>query len=535
MRALPILPLALLLGACDSDSGTGQSVPGLAVHLYGPNGAADPFAGVGWIRMTMTGEGISSPITRTVPYVAGGTGSLEGIPFSVDGAERELVVEGWSDAGGTPGFPVSRGRALSLDVRQGADVQELDVLFARVNSFLPLISTSTKAAQQLQTARVGHTATTTAREIVIAGGGVITNSAATWWNGAGFQSLNNTIEAVDLDTHELGSRSAMLTPRAWHSAVALSSGQVIIAGGYGADGNPTDSAELYNPPGVLGGREMQLPRLAVPRAGHTATLIDAATNLLLFVGGDEQGTWELWDPVSGSAPYGGAKPLPDSLARRHHQATVFYLPGRAEPAVLITGGESASFVHSTAMLYDSVARALIPVSQALPGGARTQHAAVFVPERGYIYVAGGFTDVERTSTLGAIDVFEVATTSFKENNGGFRMRTARGGHQAVLLPGNLVCMAGGIGEEPPGTGARPLGSLEVIAEFIDTANNALRIEVASSWNPNGIGQLPYLPADRIGHRVVALDGMALVVGGAAVEDGTGGFKMVKELSLYNPQ
>lgn len=535
MRASSILVMtALLCAGCDSDSG-GESVPGLALHLYGPSGAADPFAGVGWIRMTVSGDGISSPITRTVPYAAGGTGSLDGIPFSVDGQRREVVVEGWSDAGGTPGFTVSRGRALALEVRQGAAEQELDVLFARVNSFLPLISTSTRAAQQLQIARVGHAVTPTAREIVITGGGVITNSAATWWNGTGFQSLNNAIEAIDLDTHELGSRSTMLTPRAWHTAVALSSGQVIIAGGYGADGNPTDSAELYNPPGVLDGREMQLPKLAVPRAGHTATLIDDATRLVLFVGGDEQGTWELWDPVSGSAPYGGAKPLPDSLARRHHQATLFFLPGRTEPAVLITGGESPSFVHATAMLYDSVAKALIPVSQALPGGARTQHTAVFVPERGYVYVAGGFTDVNRGATMASIDVFDVASASFKENNGGFRMRTARGGHQAVLLPGNLVCMAGGIGEEPPGTGVRPLGSLEVIAEFIDTVNNALRIEVASSWNPNGVSQLPYLPADRIGHRVVALDGMALVVGGAAVEDGTGGFKMVKELSLYNPQ
>src|SRR5690606_3245762 len=108
-----------------------------------------------------------------------------------------------------------------------------------------------------------------------------------------------------------------------------------------------------------------LPRLAVPRAGHTATLIDDATRLVLFVGGDEAGTWELWDPVGGSVPYGGAKPLPDGLARRHHRATTFFLPGRAEPAVLITGGESPAFVHATAMLYDSVARSLIPVSMAL--------------------------------------------------------------------------------------------------------------------------------------------------------------------------
>jgi len=117
------------------------------------------------------------------------------------------------------------------------------------------------------------------------------------------------------------------------------------------------------------------------------------------------------------------------------------------------------------------------------------------------------------------------------------MRTARGGHQATLLADNLVAIAGGIGDEPPGTALRPLGSLEVIHEFIDASSTppSLRIEVASSWNPNGVGQVPYLPTDRVGHRLVNLDGMALVVGGAAIENGVGGFKMVKDLSLFNPQ
>jgi len=526
---------AAALVGCDSDSGGSTSVPGLEVHLYGPNGAADPFAGVGWIRIIMTGDGLVAPYTRTVAYAPGGTGSLDGVPFSNAGQARKLVIEGWSDAGGTPGFVVARGRAASLEVAVGKPVKELDVLFARVNSFLPLISTSTKAPQQLANARVGHAVTKTIREIVITGGGTITNSASTWWNGLGFQSIGNSVEAVSLDTRELGSRTAMIFPRTWHTATALSSGQVIIAGGYGADGNPTDTAELYSPPGVLGGQAAQLPKMAVARAGHTATLLDEATRVMLFVGGDELGTWELWDPVAGSI--GGAKPLPDNLARRHHQATTFFLPGRGEPAVLITGGESPSFVHATAMLYDSVARALIPVSKALPGGARTQHTAVYVPARDYIYVAGGFTDTQRKGTLAAIDVFEIGKTAFKEDNGGFRMRTPRGGHQATLLADNLVCMAGGMGEEPPGTGLRPLGSLEVIHEFIDasSAPPSLRIEVASSWNPNGVGQVPYLPTDRIGHRIVDLDGMALVVGGAAIENGAGGFKMVKDLSLFNPQ
>ncbi len=73
-------------------------------------------------------------------------------------------------------------------------------------------------------------------------------------------------------------------------------------------------------------------------------------------------------------------------------------------------------------------------------------------------------------------------------------------------------------------------------EFINTVDLSLRIEVASSWNPTGSGQVPYLPVDRLGHRVVSLDsGMALVIGGGAIDGTSGGYRLVRELAVYNPQ
>jgi hypothetical protein len=532
-QGLLALGLAATLG-CDSNDGDGPSQPGLAIHLYGASGAADPFSGVGWMKIIMTGDGLQLPFTLTVPYAPGGAGTLDGVPFSGAGQKRQLVIEGWSDAGGQPGFALSRGRAPALEVQAGAPEQEVDVLFARVNSFLPLISTTTKAPQQLAVGRVGHTATLTAREVVVTGGGTISNAASTWWNGTGFQGLTTSVEAIDLDTRQVATRTPLLLARTWHTATALSSGQIILAGGYGANGVPSDTAELYNPPDILEGRAVALPRLGAARAAHTATLIDEATRVILFIGGDDQGTWELWDPVNGSH---GVHPMPDNLPRRHHQATTFFIPGRTEPAVLITGGETPNLALASAMLYDSVAEALVGLAggQAMPGGARTQHTAIYVPNRNFIYVAGGFTDVQRKAVSATIDVFDINQTRFLDNNAGFRMRTARGGHQAVLLADNLVCMAGGVGDEPLGTGIRPLGSLEVIYEYLEAGSPTLHIEIASSWNPNGVGGLPYLPSDRVGHRLLALDGLGLVVGGASIDQATSGFKMAKELTLYSPQ
>lgn len=533
---ISLAALALLAPACDSED-PGPSVPGLAVKLYAPAGAADPFAGVGWIRMVLTGDGLTVPFIQTTRYEPGGSASLEGVPFSTPGQRRRLMVEGLSDAGGQPGFVVSRGRSPEVEVQAGAPVQEFDVLFARVNTFAAATATTTRQAQRLATPRVGHAVAVTPTELVITGGGTFTAGNAAWWQGSGFQTIHTSIEAMSLTTREVSGRGNLLFGRAWHTSTAFPSGQVIIAGGFGADAQPTATVEMYNPPGTVlpCGSQCGLPPMAVPRAGHTATLIDASSALILFVGGDANGTWELWDLNSGSH---GLQQLPDAQARRHHQATTFYVTGRTEPAVLVSGGESSTATHASVMLFDSVAQSMIPLPQAMPGGPRTQHSAVYVPARQFIYLAGGFTGVTRTGTAASIDVFDVNKvdrTPFLEGQSGFRMRSGRGGHAATLLSDNLVFMAGGLGEEPPGTGMRPLGSLEVVYEFIDTASLTLRIEVASSWNPNGVGQVPYLPTDRVGHRVVNLDGMGLVIGGAAFETLTTSYRAVPELWLYNPQ
>lgn len=525
-----------LVTACDSDD-PGPSVPGLALKLYTPSGAADPYAGVGWMRLVLTGDGMTAPFIQTLPYTPGGSASLEGVPFSLPGQRRRLMVEGLSDAGGQPGFVISRGRSPEVEVQAGTALQEFEVLFARVNSFAQLTSTTTRAPQRLATPRVGHAVTVTPNEIVVTGGGTFTAGTSPWWTGAGFQTVSTSVESISLQTREIVPRTPMLLARTWHTGTALTSGQVILAGGFGADGQPTSTVELHNPPGVgpFEGAPIGLLPLATPRAGHTATMIDEAQRLILFVGGDATGTWELWDPDNGSR---GLQQLPDGRVRRHHQATTFFVPGRTEPAVLISGGESSgatASVHNNVILYDSVAASMLALEQGMPGGARTQHSAVYVPDRNFIYIAGGFGDVARQTTVPSIDVFDIAQTRLLEGQSGFRMRSGRGGHAAVLLSDNLVFMAGGLGEEPPGTGLRPLGSLEVIYEFIDTTSLTLRIEVASSWNPNGVGQVPYLPTDRVGHRVVNLDGMALVIGGAAFEPLSSSYRAVPELWLYNPQ
>ncbi|TNF24147.1 MAG: hypothetical protein EP329_25570 [Deltaproteobacteria bacterium] len=530
---LSALALVGSLAACDSGPGTPPT--GLQLHVYSSPLAANPYDGVAFIRLLMDGDGLVQPYSQVVAYAPGVQLSLDGVPFSKAGEKRQLVIEGWSaNQVGQPAALVSRGRSTATEVLPGGVPQSFEVLFARVNQFQQLVSSADLSPQSLLESRVGHSVTQTpAGELVIAGGGTISVAGTEWWKGNGFAILRKSVEAIDTASLQIGSRSPMLVPRAWHTGTALGSGQVILAGGYGSGGEPIRDVELYNPPGVLDGTAKPLQPLSVARAGHTATLIDESTRVILFVGGDSAGTWELWDPVNGSQ---GVHALPDSLPRRHHAATTFYPVGRTEPGVLITGGESDGAVLSTAMLYDSVAQNMVPVGQPMPSGARTQHASVLVPARNFIYVAGGYTALNRSSATAGIDVFDTSSYGFIQGNEGFRMRTARGGLAATLGPNNTVVFAGGSGSEPAGAGIRPLASIEVVYEYLDALNGVLNIEVASSWNPEATAAVvPYMPTERVGLRAVALgDGMTLLVGGAATDGATGGYTMVQPLTLYNP-
>jgi len=533
-RRLAVAAVALAWGvsACDSES-SGPPPTGLELHLYASPSAANPFDGVAFIRLLMEGDGLLQPYTQVTAYQPGGQVSLDGVPFSKNGEARQLVIEGWTaNALGQPSALVSRGRSLPVEVLAGREVQAFDVLFARVNTFMSAVSSNSLTPQQLVEGRVGHTATPTdAHEIVIAGGGSLSAAGAAWWRGGDFDQVRTTVESFDLRTHELTTRSPMMIGRAWHTATPLGSGQVIFAGGYNQNGDPLVDVELYNPPGVLDGTAKPLPALAVARAGHTATVIDETTRTILFVGGDANGTWELWDPLAGSQ---GVHPLTGSEPRRHHCATVFYVAGRIEPAVLITGGESDTSPHATAMLYDSVAQDMVAVGQLMPSGPRTQHTATLVPERNFIYVAGGYTAIDRSAATGGIDVFDIGKVGFLLGQEGFRMRTARGGHAAALGPNNTVVYAGGSGSEPAGAAVRALSSIEVVYEYVDAVNGTLNIEVASSWNPVATASVvPYMPQERVGVRAVALgNGMTLMIGGAS--QSTGAYSMIRELSVYNP-
>ena len=170
--------------------------------------------------------------------------------------------------------------------------------------------------------------------------------------------------------------AAMHTARSGHTATLLPSGQVLVAGGGGEVGSPT---EVYNP---VTGQWALTGALNTPRVVHTATLLPSGQ---VLVAGGWWGqiltlaSTEVYDPVTGQWTLTGAL----HTARFAHTATL--LPSGK---VLVTGGAdwSAAAPFATAELYDP-ATGQWTLTGALHT-ARSDHTATLLPS-GQVLVAGG--------------------------------------------------------------------------------------------------------------------------------------------------
>jgi WD40 repeat protein len=131
----------------------------------------------------------------------------------------------------------------------------------------------------------------------------------------------------------------MFAPRAAHTATILSSGKVLITGGY--DGAVSlANAELYDP---ASGTFTATSPMNVARSFHTATVL--SNGKVLVAGGSPSDTrCELYDPNTGTFTLTGNMYYP----RSSHAA--IQLSGGINAKVLIAGGSTSAYAE----LYDPV-------------------------------------------------------------------------------------------------------------------------------------------------------------------------------------
>jgi hypothetical protein len=276
-------------------------------------------------------------------------------------------------------------------------------------------------------------------------------------------------------TQTLGTFSvtgAMTTLRFQHSAMLLMDGRVLLAGGYGSEGEGLASAEIYDP---ATGAFSPTGGMTSPRRMHSATLLPGGR--VLIVGGyssaNALGSAELYDPASSAfiptgsltwsrgghtaillasgkvlilGGYGGSAAAPGlpnvAPAELYDSATgMFTSTGPyagaggcdfCPPSVLPADGRALFDAQYPAQLYDPGTGLFSPT-----GGLLSEQSAATLLMNGKVLFAGGEDDFGRYSTA---EIYDPAIGAFASTG---EMVWTRYWHSVTLLPNGLVLAAGG--------------------------------------------------------------------------------------------
>jgi hypothetical protein len=204
----------------------------------------------------------------------------------------------------------------------------------------------------------------------------------------------------------------------------LQDGSVLAVGGYGLNGQPVASAEIYDPSTETWTR---VPDLSGPRAWHTATRL--ANGKVLIVGGNIGGyisSAELYDPHTRTWSRTGSINQPYYW----HTATLLH-----DGKVLLVG--SFWLGNNTATeLYDASTGMWTFTGQLSRG--RVYHTATLLPD-GKVLVVGGYDNPSSTFT-DAAELYDPISGRWTPVPG---IAVPRAGHTATLLPSGNVLIAGG--------------------------------------------------------------------------------------------
>ena len=279
----------------------------------------------------------------------------------------------------------------------------------------------------------GHTATAMATgQVLVAGGGIVPGGELDLLEW--YEPISNTLTYW----------GRLNQARADHAAVRLASGKVLIAGGHG-NGVALSSAEVFDPQyNVI---EMGTAAMLSARSGFSLTLL--GNGKVLAVGGSDGSanlaSAEIYDPAGGSWQWTAGMSVP----RSGHTATL--LP---DGRVLVSGGEAApGTAAATAEIYDPASGGWsFPVSLA---AARSGHAAVVLPS-GSVMLAGGTGSTAAATSSEWFDP-AVPTNAF----GGMLPNLRTGAIATWLPPGKLLFAGGGFND-----------SYNAFADVFDTATAA---------------------------------------------------------------
>ena len=230
------------------------------------------------------------------------------------------------------------------------------------------------AAASMSTARSAHTATVLSSGIVLVCGGYV----------SGGSGISATCELYDPSTNTWSSAASMPNAHVNHTASLLASGKVLICGGQSLGDPAVAYCELYDP-----GSDTwtSAASMANTRTSHTATVLSSG-KVFVAGGGSSNGggtlraACELYDPTLDTWSSAG------SLANGRIYATAsLLLSGK----VLVAFGQGA-VVTNYYDVYDPTLNSVTSSTADLSISARSKHSAV-VLDSGHVLAIAGAANV----------------------------------------------------------------------------------------------------------------------------------------------
>lgn len=382
----------------------------------------------------------------------------------------------------------------SLSLAAGSTVMTLLLatsLLATAFADSPLPLGTFVATGEMQQGRAFHGAVRLQDGRVLVIGGV---------DGANTQDQH--LDSVELYDPATGSfsllQASMSTPRAFPSAVVLNDGQVLITGG--SNGNTfLNSGELFNPNAGDSASAFTPTEGPMTAARSLGIGVLLESGEVLIVGGNSPSgalaSTEIYNPEAKTFRAGSGM-----ATRRDNPTATRLLDGR----VLVTGGWTGRDFTQTAELYE-------PHGLFTPAGEmatrRGSHAAVLLRD-GRVLVAGGEM-VPGLGNLASAELYDPSTNSWSL---AASMAVPRANFTATLLPDGRVLVTGGMSH----------GAIVSSAEIYDPTFNG--------WSP-----VPLMQRTRQWHTATPLStGDVLIAGGIELTGGPHSALHSAELYLVPP-
>ena len=305
------------------------------------------------------------------------------------------------------------------------------------------------------TARFEHTVLLLSTGRALAAGGRSSTSGTTALPSA---------ELYDPTSGTWSSTGSMAHGRRLHSMTQLgsssngtTSGKVLVAGGLSGT-TSTNTAELYSP---SAGTWIAAGNLDIARHAHTATLL--ADGRVLAAGGLNGTTMlttaVLYNPASGAGSWVPTTgPVPPTGIKNHTATLIQTTNTQLNNHVLLVGGNNGSSTNSSVYLFDPVQNAFSTLPS-IPS-PREQHTAVTLANtNGKILVTGGKNG---SSVLASAVVFDPGFSNGTWSSAG-TMTSPRVGQAMTLLPNSIVANGQVLVSGGSSTGSDTLSTAELFS------------------------------------------------------------------------